>query len=109
MPFVFKRLALLTSIAVALAPYKAGASKEEPPFTAGPAASYASHQTSEKVTIGVAGYVSDEAARSAFGKRNPYNYGVLPVLVVIQNDSGKAIRLDGMEAVLVSPNRDRID
>jgi hypothetical protein len=109
MPFIFKRLALLTSIAAVLAPYKAGAAKEHPKFTPGPAAGYASHQTNDKVTIGVAAYVSDEETRPVFGKHNPYDYGVLPVLVVIQNDSGQSIRVDHLEAVLVSPSRDRIE
>ncbi len=27
--------------------------------------------------------------RLVFGKKNPYNYGVMPVLVVIQNDGPK--------------------
>ncbi len=110
MSFIFKRLALLTSIAAALASNKAWpAGKEQPKFTAGPAASYASHQTSEGLTIGVAAYVSDQENRPVFGKHNPYDYGVLPVLVVIQNDTGKAIRLDSLEVVLVGPNRSRID
>jgi len=103
-------LALLTSIAAVLVPNKAWpAGKEQPKFTPGPAASYESHQTSEKVTIGVAAYVSDEETRPVFGKHNPYNYGVLPVLVVIQNDGAKSIRVDPLELVLVGPNRDRID
>src|ERR1700733_2569912 len=110
MPFIFKRLALLTSIAAVLAPNKAWpAGKDQPKFTPGPAASYESHQTSEKVTIGVAAYVSDEETRPVFGKHNPYNYGVLPVLVVIQNDGPKTIRVDPLELVLVSPSRDRVD
>ena len=110
MPFIFKRLALLTSIAAVLAPNKAWpASKDQPKFTPGPAASYESHQTSEKVTIGVAAYVSDEETRPVFGKHNPYTYGVLPVLVVIQNDGPKTIRVDPLELVLVGPNRDRVD
>jgi hypothetical protein len=110
MPFIFKRLALLTSIAAVLAPNKVWpASKDQPKFTPGPAASYESHQTSGKVTIGVAAYVSDEENRPVFGKHNPYTYGVLPVLVVIQNDGPKTIRVDPLELVLVGPNRDRID
>ena len=93
-----------------LVPYKAWpANKDQPKFTPGPAASYESHQTSEKVTIGIAAYVSDEETRPVFGKHNPYNYGVLPVLIVIQNDSPKTIRVDPLEIVLVGPSRDRID
>jgi hypothetical protein len=110
MPFIFKRLALLTSIAAVLAPNKIWpAPKDQPKFTPGPAASYESHQTNDKVTIGVAAYVSDEENRPVFGKHNPYNYGVLPVLVVIQNDGSKSIRVDQLEAVLVGPTRSRID
>jgi hypothetical protein len=110
MPFIFKRLALLTSIAMVLAPDKAlPGGKEEPKFTPGAAASYRSHQTSEKVTIGVLPYFNDEDTRPVFGKRNPYTYGVLPVLVVIQNDGPKTIRVQSMQAVWVGPNRDRVE
>ena len=78
MPFVFKRLALLMSIAAALGPNKASAAdKEHPKFEMAPAASYASHQTSEKVTIGASVYViGAEKAKEAFGKLNPYQYGI---------------------------------
>ena len=110
MPFVFKRLALITSIVALFAPNNALPSgKDEPKFTPGSAASYPSHQTSEKITIGVQAYFNDEDTKPVFGKHNPYTYGVLPVLVVIQNDSAKTIRTDPLEAVWVGPNRDRID
>src|ERR1700677_664001 len=110
MPFIFKRLALLTSIAAVLAPNKAWpASKDQPKFTPGPAASYESHQTSEKVTIGVAAYVSDEDTRPVFGKHNPYTYGVLPVLVVIENDSAKTIKVQSLHAVWTGPNGDKTE
>lgn len=98
------------SIAAVLAPDKAWpGSKDQPKFTPGPAASYQSHQTSEKVTIAVAAYVSDEENRPVFGKHNPYDYGVLPVLIVMQNDGPKTIKVDPLEIVLVGPSRDRID
>ena len=93
-----------------LAPDKAfPAGKDEPKFTPGAAASYASHQTSEKVTIGVQPYFNDEDTRPVFGKHNPYNSGVLPVLVVIQNDSGKTIRVQSLQAVWVGPNGDKVE
>jgi len=95
-----------------LAPNKplwAGKKKEETKFTPQPAASYPSHQTSENVTIGVKAYFNDEDTRPIFGKHNPYNYGVLPVLVVIQNDSGKTIRVSGLRAVWEAPSRERVD
>lgn len=104
MPFVFKRLALLLSIAAASA-----ADKEPPPFKAPAAASCANHQTNGRVTIGAEPYATDDKAKAAFGKLNPYQHGVLPVLVVIQNDSDKTIKLDRIKAEYVDPGHDRID
>jgi hypothetical protein len=104
MPFVFKRLVLLVSIAAAYA-----ADKDAPPFKPGPAAGYANRQTNAQITIGVDPYVTDDKVKAAFGKLNPYQYGILPVLVVIQNDSGKTIKLDRLKAEYVGPNHDRVD
>jgi hypothetical protein len=55
------------------------------------------------MTIGADPYESADKAKTAFGKLNPYDYGILPVLIVIQNDSNQAIRLDRMKAEYVSP------
>ena len=104
MPFVFKRLALLLSITAAFA-----ADKQPPPFKPGPAESFASHQTNDKVTMGVDVYMMGEKVKAAFGKVDPYQFGILPVLVVIQNDSSVAIKLDGLHAEYVGPNGDRVD
>lgn len=110
MPFVFKRLALLMSITAVLGWNKAGAAgKERPKFETAPAASYASHQTSERVTIGAVAYDTAEKAHAAFGKLNPYAYGILPVLVVIQNDSGQALRVDRMRVDYVDPDGSHVD
>ena len=103
MPFVFKRLALLMSIAAAFAADK------EAPFKAAPAASYVHRQTNDKITIGVDAYSSADKIKTAFGKLNPYQYGILPVLVVIQNDGEKTIRLDRLKAHYVGPNGDRVE
>jgi hypothetical protein len=104
MPFVFKRLALLLSISAAFA-----ADKQPPAFKAGPADSYAAHQTNDRVTMGVDPYIFADKVKAAFGKVDPYQYGVLPVLVVIQNDSDVSIKLDGLHAEYVGPNGDRVD
>jgi len=87
----------------------APAEKERPKFEISPAATYPSHQTSEKVTIGAAVYDTAEKARDAFGKLNPYQYGVLPVLVVIQNDSNQAIRLDRVRVDYMTPDGNHVD
>lgn len=84
--FVF---AIFLSISGAVA-----ADKDKPDFKPGPASSYDTKQSQEKVTVAAIPYVNDDELKAAFGKGNPYKYGILPVLVVIQNDSGKALRLD---------------
>ena len=110
MPFVFKRLALLMSIAAVAGLDKAApAEKDRTKFEISPAMSYASHQTSEKVTIGATAYDTAEKARTAFGKLNPYQYGVLPVLVVIQNDGEQALRLDRVRVDYVAPDGNHVE
>jgi len=51
-------------------------------------------QTVGDVTIGAVPYEGSEESSAAFGKMNPYEHGVLPVLVSIRNGSKGAIRLD---------------
>ena len=103
MPFVFKSLALVLSISAGFAADK------ETPFKAAPAASYPSHQSNAQITIGVDPYVTLDKVQLAFGKLQPNHYGILPVLVVIQNDSDKAIRLDRLKAEYAGPNHERIE
>jgi hypothetical protein len=106
MPFVFKSLALLLSISALSVGF---AADKETPFKAGAAASYASHQSNAQITIGVDPYVASEKVATAFGKLNPNQHGVLPILVVIQNDSDKAIRLDRLKVEYAGPNHDRVE
>jgi len=103
MPFVFKSLALLLSISAGFAADK------ETPFKAAPAGSYASHQSNAQITIGVDPFVTSDKVALAFGKLTPSQFGILPVLVVIQNDSGKAIRLDRLKVEYAGPNHDRVE
>ena len=103
MPFVFKRLALLLSITAAFAADKPA------DFKPGKADSFAQHQTNAKVTMGVDPYMVGEKVKVAFGKVDPYQLGVLPVLVVIENNSDVSIKLDSLRAEYVGPNHDRVD
>ena len=104
MPFLFKRLVLFLSITAAFA-----ADKEQAPFRPNAASSYAHHQTNDKVTIAVDPYVSGEKVQAAFGKLNPYEYGILPVLVVIQNDGNQSVRLDRVQAVYTGPQGAKVE
>src|SRR5271163_3845559 len=67
-------------------------------FSPGPASSYQAKQTNDRITVAVAAYDTEELAHSAFGKLDPNQFGVLPVLVVIQNDTDQALKLDHIEA-----------
>jgi hypothetical protein len=85
------------------------AEKDHPAFHPPPAAELPQHQTNGQVTIGADPYVSGEKLKAAFGKLNPYQYGILPVLIAIQNASGQSIKMDGMKAEYVGPHGDRIE
>jgi hypothetical protein len=100
MPFVFKCLALLTSIAAA-----AAADKD---FHAPPASSLHQRQTNEKVTIAVDPYVDGPKVKDAFNKLDPYRNGILPVLVVIENGSDQTLRLENMRVQYAGPNGDKV-
>ena len=91
---------VLLSIATA-----AAADKDKPRFAPGPAASYASHQTLDKITIAAVPYLTDAETAMAFGKLNPNKYGVLPVLVILENETGKALRLDLTAEFVTADNK----
>jgi hypothetical protein len=90
----FNGLVLTLSISALLF---AGKDDKLQPFRPAPASSYATKQTVGKVTIAAMPYESDAQTQEAFGKVNPNQYGVLPILVVIQNDSEEALRLADMK------------
>src|SRR5689334_20641129 len=54
-------------------------------------------QTTGDVTIGVVPYDRSSLAEAAFGKVDPYEHGILPVLVMVRNDTKQALRLDSMK------------
>src|ERR1700734_1912565 len=72
--------------------------KDAAKFSPGPASSYAAKQTNDRVTVAVVAYDTEELAHTAFGKLNPNQYGVLPILVIIQNDTDQALKLDKLQA-----------
>src|SRR5438552_384130 len=90
-----KPLPLLLPVLMLAAPVFAD-KKDEVRFSPGPVGSYATKQTNENVTIALKAYDSEELARTAFGKVNPYQYGILPILVIVQNDTNETLRLDRM-------------
>jgi hypothetical protein len=108
MPLIFKRLALLSSIA-AITAWNNAAAEKDLPFHPPAAGELAHHQTNDKLTIGADPYISGEKMKAAFGKLIPYQYGVLPVLVAFQNDSGQTIQIKNMKAEYELPDGQRVE
>jgi hypothetical protein len=86
-----RRVALIVLLSIAAS---RADDKDKEHFSPGAASSYPGHQTLDKITIAAVPFVTEEQARTAFGKANPYKYGVLPVLVILENKTGKALRLN---------------
>src|SRR5260370_19652273 len=83
--------------------------KGDSKFSPGPASSYSTRQTNDKVTVAGVAYDTEELAHTAFGKLNPNQYGVLPVLVIIQNDTEQALRLDHIEVEYTGVDRRHVE
>jgi hypothetical protein len=100
-----RRVAFLLAVWIVLLSIaaQAGDDKDKDRFAPGPASSYKGSQTTEKITIAAVPFVDEEQIRAAFGKVNPNKYGVLPVLVILENGTGKALKLN-LEADFVGPD-----
>ena len=89
------------TFAAAMAGALVMARSSEKSFRAGPASSYP-HQVSDQVMVGAKPYDNEALTAEAFGKKvNLLKYGVLPVLVVIENQREKALDLRDLEVNLV--------
>ena len=99
-----KNLLLFLSIAATL-----WAGKNDPPFRPEPAESYGTKQTIDGLTIAVQPFDDPEEAKTAFGKLNPYEHGVLPVLVVMKNNGKGTVRFDHLQVTYVAPRGRKVD
>jgi hypothetical protein len=88
------------SISVASAVDKDKGGKFTPPAIE----SVKSKQTSDGVVVAALAYNTEEEAKTAFGKLHPYEYGILPVLVMIRNDSKGTVRLQNMKFEYIAPS-----
>ena len=85
------------------------ADKKDGKFSPGPASSYQAKQTNEKITVAVSAYDTEELAHTAFGKLDPNQYGVLPVLVIIQNDTDQAMKLEHLDVQYTTFDGQRVE
>jgi hypothetical protein len=79
------------------------------PFRPAPPAAWPSHMTIGKVTFAAVRYEADADTRPLFNKLNPNEYGVLPVLVLIENKDTQNLALDRMEVQFMAPGGIRLD
>ena len=94
------RLVILSITLAALAGVIATGSDKE--FRPGAASDYA-HQNAERVTVGAKAFNTEDLTAEAFGKKTDLlRYGVLPVLVVIENKRAEALDLRDLEVNLVA-------
>jgi hypothetical protein len=85
-----------------IAPGVVSAQKTLPPFQAGEAADFKHKMSAEGVTIGVRAFNEHDECEAVFGKkRSPLPYKVLPVLVVIDNQSKNTISLVDAEVEMI--------
>ncbi|HKD08034.1 MAG TPA: hypothetical protein VKB79_19190 [Bryobacteraceae bacterium] len=96
------------ALLVAAAPIQA-ADNGKVTFQAKPAADYPHRQTSENVTIAADPFITDEQAKDAFGKINPFRLGVLPILIVVENKGKDALRVDHLKFVYTLPDNTHIE
>lgn len=68
-----------------------------------------SRRVTGKVTMAAVKYEADDETSGPFGKVNPNEYGVLPVLFIIQNEGDETLLLDKAEIYLQMPDRQRIE
>jgi len=94
--------AVISSIALGCALVGGVWATSEATFRAGPAGDYA-HQSADHVTIGAKAFDNEDLTAEAFGKKTDLlKYGVLPVLVVIENKRAQALDLRDLEVNLVA-------
>ncbi|MDR3717344.1 MAG: hypothetical protein P4K98_00980 [Bryobacteraceae bacterium] len=111
MRVLFTISALLLSL-FALAAWCGGApNSSDPvqPFRPAPAAAWPSHQSVGEVTFAAVRYESDADTHPVFGKVNPNEHGVLPVLLIIENKGNQNLLLDQMKIQFMAPGGIRLD
>jgi hypothetical protein len=82
---------------------------DKPTFQAKPVDQYANKQTTDGVTIAAEAFTTDDQAKEAFGKLNPWRYNILPVLVVLRNDSAVAVKLEKLHFEYELPDHSKVD
>jgi hypothetical protein len=102
-----KAAAVVGTICLSIA--SLAADKKADAFKPGPASSYKGHQKQGGFAIAAESYVTGQQAKQAFGKLNPYEEGVLPVLVLMQNEGKQSIDVSNLRFRYLAPDGKKAD
>lgn len=78
-------------------------------FKPGKATDYPSAQVTGKVRIAAVKYESDAETKPIFGKTNPNEFGILPILLLMENQGTDTIMVDRMYVSYQTPDRMQIE
>ncbi len=85
------------------------AEKKPEPFRPAAIETYASKQTNQGLTVAAVAYDDADEAKAAFGKVNPYEHGILPVLLMFKNESKKTLNLELARFQYLVPGSRKLD
>jgi hypothetical protein len=83
--------------------------KDPPQVRPQPADTYPAKDRHDGVTIAAVPYDTEEKSKAIFGRYDPLKVGVLPVYVVISNQSKDALRLNDWTVELMASDRQRAE
>lgn len=78
-------------------------------FRPGKATDYPSVQSTGKVKVAAVKFESDEETKPLFGKTNPNEYNILPVLLLVENTGKETVMVDRMYVSYQTPDRMQIE
>jgi hypothetical protein len=87
----------------------AQAEKKPEPFRPAAIETYASMQTNQGLAVAAVAYDDADEAKAAFGKVNPYEHGILPVLLLLKNESKKTLNLERARFQYLVPGSRKLD
>lgn len=85
------------------------AADKEAAFRPGKATDYPSVQVTGKLRIAAVKYESDDETKPVFAKTNPNEFGILPILLLMESQGTEAIMVDRMYVSYQTPDRMQIE
>ena len=107
----FRRIALCCLVVLlALAPGTARAGqKERLLFRAQPAGAYPAKDAHEGLIVAADPFDTPAKSSAVFGKLDLRRIGILPILLVITNDTNKTVRMDKFSVLLITRDRQKLE